>query len=207
MNKKSVQGLFNSFSKQTVLIIGDVMVDSYINGTIERMSPEAPVPVVNVISKEQRLGGAANVALNIQSLDAKPIVCAVTGNDESGKTLQNLFRKNQLSTEGLLKIKTRLTTIKTRVITDNRHVLRLDEETEKEISSAEEKLLFGKISAIIQRQNISVIIFEDYNKGCITESLIKSVVHFAAEKNIPVAVDPKKKNFLAYKNVTLFKPN
>ncbi|MGE0636081.1 MAG: bifunctional heptose 7-phosphate kinase/heptose 1-phosphate adenyltransferase [Bacteroidia bacterium] len=207
MNNKSVRDLFKSFANQTVLIIGDVMIDSYIKGKIDRMSPEAPVPIVNVTSKEERLGGAANVALNIQSLGAKPIVCAITGDDESAKTLERLFKSNKLLTEGLLQLKKRPTTVKTRIICDNSHVLRVDEETANEISSPEEKKLFQKISSIIEKQKINVIIFEDYDKGCITTSLIKEVVKLAAKKNIPVAVDPKKRNFLSYKDVTLFKPN
>ena len=207
MTSKSIQDLFKSFSKQTVLIIGDVMIDSYIKGKIERMSPEAPVPVVNVSGKEERLGGAANVALNIQSLGATPIVCAISGDDEHAKTLEKLFKKNKLATEGLLKIKNRPTTVKTRIICDKSHVLRVDEETVKEISASEEKKLFQKIFSIIEKQKISVIIFEDYDKGCITSSLIKAVVKLAAKKNLPVAVDPKKRNFLAYTDVSLFKPN
>ncbi len=171
------------------------------------MSPEAPVPVVNVIAKEERLGGAANVALNIQSLGAKPFICAISGDDENAKTLEKLFKKNKLSTEGLLQLKNRPTTIKTRIICDNSHVLRVDEETVKTISSSEEKKLFKKIPSIIKKQKITVIIFEDYDKGCITAALIKEVVKLAAKKKIPVAVDPKKRNFLAYKGVALFKPN
>ncbi len=207
MTGKSIQYLFKSFNKQTVLIIGDVMVDSYIKGKIERMSPEAPVPVVNVTGKEERLGGAANVALNIQSLGAKPFVCSISGDDEHAKTLEKLFKKNKLSTQGLLKIINRPTTVKTRIICDNSHVLRVDEETVKDISASEEKKLFQKISSIIEKQKISVIIFEDYDKGCITASLIKDVIKLASKKKIPVAVDPKKRNFLSYNNVTLLKPN
>jgi len=202
-----INTLFKEFSRHTVLIIGDIMIDSYITGKIERMSPEAPVPIISVTNKEERLGGAANVALNIQALGAKPIVCSVSGDDHNTKTLHQLFRKNKLSTEGLLEIKNRPTTVKTRIISNNKHVLRLDEETLIEISLAEEKLLLNKITSIIKKQKISVVIFEDYNKGCITPSLIKEVVKLAAKKKIPVAVDPKKRNFLAYKGVTLFKPN
>lgn len=202
-----IKNIFKSFEKQTVLIIGDVMIDSYIKGKIERMSPEAPVPVVKVTDKEERLGGAANVALNVQSLGATPVVCAISGDDENTKTLEKLFKKNKLSTEGLLKINNRPATVKTRIICDNIHVLRVDEETVKEISAAEEKKLFQKIASIIEKQKISVIVFEDYDKGCITASLIKEVIKLAAKKNLPVAVDPKKRNFLSYNGATLFKPN
>lgn len=207
MTSKSVHDLFKSFSKQTVLIIGDVMIDAYIKGKIERMSPEAPVPVVNVIEKEERLGGAANVALNIQSLGAKPVVCSISGDDDNAKTLEKLFKKNKLSTEGLLQLKNRPTTLKTRIICNTSHVLRVDEETVKEISASEEKKLFQKISSIIEKQKISVIVFEDYDKGCITTPLIKEVVKLASKKKISVAVDPKKRKFLSYNDVSLFKPN
>lgn len=199
--------LFKSFTKQNVLIIGDVMIDSYIHGTVERMSPEAPVPVLLVSDREERLGGAANVALNIQSLGANPIICAVTGVDEKSKTLETLLRENNLSTEGLLKIPNRKTTVKTRIISSSNQILRVDDETEKEISKAEEKIMFHNISSIIEKKNIHVIIFQDYNKGCITASLIKNVIKLAEKKKIPVAVDPKKRNFLAYNGATLFKPN
>ncbi len=202
-----IKNIFKSFEKQTVLIIGDVMIDSYIKGKIKRMSPEAPVPIINVASKEERLGGAANVALNIQSLGAKPIICAISGDDENAKTLEKLFKEYKLSTEGLLQIKNRPTTVKTRIICDNSHVLRVDEETIKEISTADTKKLIQKISSIIEKQKINVIVFEDYDKGCITTALIKEVVKLAGQKRIPVAVDPKKRNFLAYNGVTLFKPN
>lgn len=199
--------LFKSFTKQNVLIIGDVMIDSYIHGTIERMSPEAPVPVLLVSDREERLGGAANVALNIQSLGANPIICAVTGVDEKSKTLETLLRENNLSTEGLLKIRNRKTTVKTRIISSSNQILRVDDETEKEISKAEEKIMLHNISSIIENKDIGVIIFQDYNKGCITASLIKNVIKLAEKKKIPVAVDPKKRNFLAYNGATLFKPN
>ncbi len=204
---KNIKSIFKSFNNQSVLIIGDVMIDSYIKGKIERMSPEAPVPVVTVTSREKRLGGAANVALNIQSLGAKPFVCAVAGTDENAKILKKLFKKNKLSTEGLLQLKNRPTTVKTRIITNNQHVLRVDEEAVHEVSSSQENVVLKKIESIIRKQKISVIIFEDYNKGCITSTLIKEVVKLASRKKIPVAVDPKKNNFLNYTGVKLFKPN
>lgn len=207
MKNKSVKDLFDSFQNHQVLIIGDVMIDSYISGDVKRMSPEAPVPVVSVTEKTIRLGGAANVALNVQSLGAKAFVCAVTGDDNQAKELFTLFKENKLAVDGLIKINGRPTTVKTRVISNDKHVLRIDEEVETDISSTFEKQLFLKISSIIKAKNISVVIFQDYNKGCITASLIKDVVKLAHEKNIPVVVDPKKKNFLAYKGVDLFKPN
>jgi len=202
-----ISHLFNTFSKQNVLIIGDVMIDSYIKGKVERMSPEAPVPIIRVKSKEERLGGAANVALNIKSMGANAFVCSVTGDDENSETLKKLFIQNKLSTDGLLNSNGRPTTVKTRIISNDHHVLRVDEETESEISGKEVKLLLQKIRSFIEKKSISVIIFQDYDKGCITSGLINEVVKLAEKKKIPIAVDPKKRNFHAYKGVALFKPN
>jgi len=202
-----INHLFHTFSKQNVLIIGDVMIDSYIKGKVERMSPEAPVPIIRVKSKEERLGGAANVALNIKSMGANAFVCSVTGDDENSETLKKLFIQNKLSTDGLLNSNGRPTTVKTRIISNDHHVLRVDEETESEISGKEVKLLLQKIRSFIEKKSISVIIFQDYDKGCITSGLINEVVKLAEKKKIPIAVDPKKRNFHAYKGVALFKPN
>lgn len=198
---------FQSFNKLNVLIIGDVMIDAYMWGNVNRISPEAPVPIVSVTKKENRLGGAANVALNIQAMGSTPILCAVIGNDENGKQFEALLKKQTLSAAGILKCKARPTTVKTRVIGNNHQLIRIDEETESPVSKKETEQLFAIIQKTIKSKKIDVIIFEDYDKGCITEELIQLVVKLAKQKNIPVVVDPKKKNFMAYTGVTLFKPN
>jgi rfaE bifunctional protein kinase chain/domain len=176
-------------------------------GKVNRISPEAPVPIVTIESKERRLGGAANVALNIQAMGANPILCSVIGIDYDGQQFLELLKKQKLSQKGIMKSRTRITTNKTRVIGNNHQIVRVDEEDEADISIAETDQLLQLILFILQHDKIDVIIFEDYDKGLITPKLIKSVVDMAKKRNIPIAVDPKKKNFNHYKGVTLFKPN
>jgi rfaE bifunctional protein kinase chain/domain len=206
-NAANWNDIFKSFDSLNVLIIGDVMIDAYMWGNVNRISPEAPVPIVAVSKKENRLGGAANVALNIQALGASPYLCSVIGNDGNGKVFLDLLKKQKLSSEGIIQSKKRVTTVKTRVIGNNHQMLRIDEELENDISTNETTTLLSKIKSIISSKKIDVIIFEDYDKGNITAQLIKEVVSLSKQKNIPTVVDPKKKNFMNYSGVTLFKPN
>ncbi|MCW3078132.1 MAG: ADP-heptose synthase, bifunctional sugar kinase/adenylyltransferase [Bacteroidetes bacterium] len=207
VKKDHIRDIFKSFNNLNVLIIGDVMIDSYLWGKVNRISPEAPVPIVAVTKKERRLGGAANVALNIQALGANPILCSVIGVDHEGLAFLDLLKHQKLSQKGILKCRDRITTVKTRVIGNNAQLLRVDDEVESEIAPSETQQLLTLISYIIQHDKIDVIIFEDYNKGLITPKLINKVVELAKSKGIPTCVDPKKKNFHAYKGVSLFKPN
>ena len=207
MNPKELNKIFNAFSKLNVLIIGDVMIDSYVWGKVTRISPEAPVPVVSVSKKENRLGGAANVALNIKAMGATPILCSVIGNDSESNLFLELLKDEKLSAKGILKSRGRITTMKTRVIGNHHQLIRVDEEVESDISKNETEQLLLRISHLINSEQIDVIIFEDYDKGLITPLLIEQVVKAAGKKKIPIVVDPKKKNFLHYKNVALFKPN
>lgn len=207
IKKEHIREVFKSFNNLNVLIIGDVMIDSYLWGKVNRISPEAPVPIVSVTGKEIRLGGAANVALNVQALGANPILCSVIGVDAEGQSFMDLLKKQKLSQKGILKSRDRLTTVKTRVIGNNAQLLRVDEETDEDITQAETSQLLTLINYTIQHEKIDVIIFEDYNKGLITPRLISKVVELAKSKGIPTCVDPKKKNFMAYKGVSLFKPN
>jgi len=207
VKKEHIREIFKSFNNLTALVIGDVMVDSYLWGSVSRISPEAPVPIVTVKQKEKRLGGAANVALNLQALGATPILCSVIGVDADGQAFLDLLRQQRLSQKGILKSRERNTTVKTRVIGNNHQMIRVDEETEEEIAAYETDQLLHLITFILEHDKIDVIIFEDYNKGLITLRLIQKVVESARKRGIPVAVDPKKKNFMNYKGVTLFKPN
>lgn len=207
LRKEQLYKIFDSFNDLNVLIIGDVMVDAYLWGNVSRISPEAPVPILTVKKKEKRLGGAANVALNVQAMGANPILCSVIGVDHDGMQFLDLLRTQRLSQKGILKSRDRITTAKTRIIGNNQQMIRVDEETEEDVQPQESATLLQMISYIIQHDKIDVIIFEDYNKGLITPRLIQKVVELAREKGIPTAVDPKKKNFAAYKGVTLFKPN
>lgn len=207
VKKDRVREIFKSFNNLNVLIIGDVMIDSYLWGKVSRISPEAPVPIVSVNKKERRLGGAANVALNIQALGANPILCSVIGVDFEGQAFMELLKNQKLSQKGILKSRDRITTVKTRVIGNNAQLLRVDEEIESDITPSETQQLITLISYIINHDKIHVILFEDYNKGLINAKLISKVVELAKSKGIPTCVDPKKKNFNSYKGVSLFKPN
>ena len=207
LTKKEITALFNKFRSFKVLVIGDVMVDSYLWGKVERLSPEAPIPIVSLNKRENRLGGAANVALNVQALGAKPIMCSVIGNDTKGEEFIKLLKSQKLSDAGIIKSDKRITTTKFRVLGNNVQLLRVDEEVEHDISKQESGRLFNRIKELIAKENIKAIIFEDYDKGVIQPDLINKVVSLAVSRKIPVTVDPKKRNFSAYKNITLFKPN
>lgn len=199
--------LFEQFNNLTILIIGDVMMDSYLWGSVDRISPEAPVPIISVQKKENRLGGAANVALNIQALGATPIICSVIGDDKAADDFLKVMDEQQLSAKGIVKLNSRPTTVKTRVIGHNQQMIRIDDEVDDEISHTDSAILFEKIKGIVNNQQIDAIVFEDYDKGVISEYLIQNVVALAKAKNLITVVDPKKRNFLKYKGVSLFKPN
>lgn len=203
----SLDNLFKSFEGMKVLVIGDVMLDEYLWGKVDRISPEAPVPIVAIEKRESRMGGAANVAINLQAMGATPLLCSVIGGDLNGRTFIDLLQQMGMVPDGLVQSADRPTTVKTRIIGNNHQMLRVDEEWLIDISAAERKQLLGRIESFIQHNDIDVIIFEDYDKGVISKALIEQVVKWSKAKHIPVAVDPKKRNFNYYKNVTLFKPN
>jgi len=200
----SISDILNQFETKRVLIIGDAMIDAYMWGAINRMSPEAPVPIVEIEKRESRLGGAANVAINIQSLGATPILFAAIGKDYQGDLFLNLMKEQNLSCEGIQKINNRATTVKTRIISDNKHVLRFDEERTDLI---DDEKLSNQLEEMILVNDFDVIIFEDYNKGLLSEKLIQKAIKAAQQKGTPTIVDPKKENFLAYTGVDIFKPN
>jgi rfaE bifunctional protein kinase chain/domain len=205
--KTDLLSIIDSFSQHKILIIGDVMIDSYLWGKVERISPEAPVPVVTWTSQENRLGGAANVALNIQSLGATPILCSVIGADDRAKTFYELLSKQGMVNKGVIEDNERITSMKTRIISSDQQLLRVDRENDKPLSAFIEKQFILHIKKVITENNISAIIFEDYDKGSITPNVISNVVKLSEDAKIPVLVDPKKRNFLSYNNTTLFKPN
>jgi len=199
--------LFIDFSKLKVVIIGDVMLDTYWWGQVDRISPEAPVPVVALQRKEHRVGGAANVALNTVALGAETTIVSVIGSDADGVLLQSLFEAEQIDTRYLLTDASRMTTNKTRVMSRNQQMMRLDAEITTPIHSDIEAALLQKFTACLDAKNPDVVIFEDYDKGVLTPTFIKAAIAICTERNIVMSVDPKKNNFLAYKGVTLFKPN
>lgn len=200
-------GFFDSFKGMNILILGDVMIDSYVTGKVERISPEAPVPVVTVKNRYNRLGGAANVALNIKSLGANPILCSVIGNDQRGNDFISLLTERQMPTNGVIRSAQRPTTTKFRIIGNNSQMLRVDEESTHSLYSEEYIKLSVKLLDILNETTIDAIIIEDYDKGMINNDLIELITSEAALKNIPITADPKKMNFNSYKNLTLFKPN
>lgn len=204
-NVSSTEEIFQAFENLNVLVIGDVMIDSYLWGRVDRISPEAPVPIVNVQKRDQRLGGAANVALNIQALGAKPILCSAIGDDIDGDTFLALVQRNNMTTEGIVRCPGRVTTIKHRILSGSHHMLRVDSETDECVNDQTHEKLIAKAFNLLP--SCDVVIFEDYDKGVITPTLINTIVDHAASLKIPVVVDPKKRNFLSYRNVTLFKPN
>jgi len=199
--------LFQDFSKLKVVIIGDVMLDTYWWGQVDRISPEAPVPVVSLLRKEHRVGGAANVALNTVALGAQTSIVSVIGSDADGVLLQSLFEAQKIDTSYLLTHDSRITTNKTRVMSRNQQMMRLDAEITTPISSDIEMVLLPKFTACLDAKKPDVVIFEDYDKGVLTPTFIKAAISICTERNIVMSVDPKKNNFLAYKGVTLFKPN
>ena len=201
----NVQKIFEDFNSLNVLIIGDVMLDSYIWGAVERISPEAPVPIVTVKKKDFRLGGAANVALNVASLGAKPILCALIGDDDEGKKLIQRLDDGKISKEGIVVSAHRPTTVKTRIIASSQHVVRVDEESDRVVNAQEEREIMERIEKLLP--SCQVVIFEDYDKGVLNASIIEKTVLLANKNSIPTVVDPKRRNFLSYKGVTLFKPN
>ncbi len=201
------EDIFEKISHERVLIVGDVMIDSYMWGTVTRISPEAPVPVVSVTKREKRLGGAANVALNIEAMGAMPIICSVLGNDDSSKDFQQIMYQNNMDRRGIVVSDNRMTTMKSRVIGNNMHIVRVDEESTHPLSTMEEDLLLDRIGRIVKAMPIDAIIFQDYDKGNITPRIIEEVTSMANRKKILTTVDPKHRNFASFKNIGLFKPN
>ncbi|MCX6245316.1 MAG: bifunctional ADP-heptose synthase [Bacteroidetes bacterium] len=208
MNKQhNYKKLFEDFNKLTVMIIGDVMVDSYLWGKVERISPEAPIPIVALKKRENRMGGAANVAMNIKSMGARPILCSVIGDDEKGANFLDLLKREKIETKGILQSSRRITTTKFRIFGNSTQMLRVDEEVQSDLSDTDRTSLLNTIDEILSTEKIDCIIFQDYNKGVINPALIAEIVNRTSAFNIPVTVDPKKKNFYDYVGVTLFKPN
>ncbi|MEM8897872.1 MAG: D-glycero-beta-D-manno-heptose-7-phosphate kinase [Bacteroidota bacterium] len=191
--------------KLKILVIGDLMVDRYLWGSVERISPEAPVPVVDISKEENRLGGAANVALNIQAMGAQPVLCGVVGKDKDGETLKDLAAKRQFQTDLIFSTSERRTTVKVRVIGNQQQILRVDKEDRYGLSQSEiETILLALLAKV---PDFDAIVFEDYDKSMLSAELIREVIAVAQKHNIPTLVDPKFKQFWDYAGVTVFKPN
>lgn len=199
--------LFEQFSSVKIGVIGDVMLDTYWWGHVDRISPEAPVPVVALDKKEYRIGGAGNVALNLASLGAKVSVLSVTGQDDDGEVLKKMFDTNNIHTNYLLQSRSRITTNKSRIISRNQQMMRLDAEITTDLSPEDENILLKQVEKYIQDEKPQVIIFEDYNKGILTEKVIREIISLCKASKVITSVDPKRKNFFNYRDVDIFKPN
>lgn len=199
--------LFNRFTKLKVAVVGDIMLDTYWLGNVDRISPEAPVPVVALNKKEQRIGGAANVALNIAALGASISMISILGNDDEGEQLTRLLAANHINTKYLVQSQQRITTNKIRIISRNQHMMRLDAEMADDINTADEERLLYAFENYLAAESPHVVILEDYNKGVLTENVIKKIISLCKKQNILTTVDPKRKNFFAYTGVNIFKPN
>jgi rfaE bifunctional protein kinase chain/domain len=207
MDQSAFEALFGSFNHTKIGVVGDIMLDTYWWGSVDRISPEAPVPIVSLQRKEIRVGGAANVALNLRALGAPTTLFAVIGKDAEGEALNTLLQTEGINTKYIHESATRVTTNKVRVMGRNQQMMRLDHEHTNDISEDETEKLLSNFYSYVDNEKPSLIILEDYNKGVLTEKVISSVIAYCNSKGIPTSVDPKQKNFLAYKGCTIFKPN
>ncbi|CAN5739520.1 D-glycero-beta-D-manno-heptose-7-phosphate kinase [soil metagenome] len=199
--------LFASFKDIKVAVIGDVMLDTYWWGKVDRISPEAPVPIVAVSKREERIGGAGNVALNIQALGAAVSVLSVVGNDAEAGLLNALLKENHINTDYMINSSDRITTNKIRIIGRNQQMMRLDAEITRSLSTTDEQNLLSAFEDYIKKESPSIVILEDYNKGVLTAAVIEKIIALCKANNILTAVDPKRKNFFNYRYVDIFKPN
>jgi rfaE bifunctional protein kinase chain/domain len=202
---KKIGRLKNKFNGLKIAVIGDMMLDCYFWGDVKRISPEAPVPVVEIENEFYRFGGAANVALNISTLGGTPVPVGIIGYDSYGSIFTSLVKETKISSKGILIDDSRPTTAKTRVIAQDQHVVRIDKESKEYLDQKTETRIFSFIKRVID--SLDGIILQDYNKGVLTPSLIKNVIELANKKKKLITVDPKFNNFFEYKNVTVFKPN
>ncbi|MEO6931510.1 MAG: PfkB family carbohydrate kinase [Chitinophagaceae bacterium] len=207
MSDLDFDDLFQRFRQLKVGVVGDVMLDTYLWGSVERISPEAPVPIVTLSKKDFRLGGAANVCLNLKGLGARVQAFSVTGDDDDAIVLFSHFEKEGIGTGSIIKSKSRITTNKSRIISRNQQMLRLDSEITNDLSPEDENNLIGAIERFVNREKPAVMVLEDYNKGVLTARVIAETIRICKEQGVLTTVDPKKKNFLNYRGVSIFKPN
>ena len=205
INRDKFKSIADSFQNKKVLIVGDVMLDRYYYGQTNRMSPEAPVPIVDIDKIVDNPGGSSNVALNISKMGAKPIICGIIGSDTYGKIIQNQLEKNNISTDLIIEDSDRQTTIKSRIISKEHQIIRMDQEDASDHSEDLTNKIITSVSKVIN--DIDGIILQDYNKGLLNGFSISKFLTLAAENKVPVYVDPKHNNFTSYNNVRLFKPN
>lgn len=207
MNNLNIEKVFTDISKLKVAVIGDVMLDTYLWGNVERISPEAPVPVVSLIKNEKRIGGAGNVALNARQLGAHVAVITLLGIDDGGTEVKQLLQDSGIDTRFIITSRKRITTNKTRIISRNQQMMRLDSELTDDLDNDDEDKLMGIIEKYLSSEQPDVVILEDYNKGIFTRRIINESIRLCEKAGIVIAVDPKRKNFFEYNGATIFKPN
>ncbi|MCC5920221.1 MAG: PfkB family carbohydrate kinase [Cyclobacteriaceae bacterium] len=205
MTKRKISDIFQSFQRCKVLVIGDVMLDSYVFGKADRISPEAPVPVVSVREREKRVGGAANVVLNLTALGAESKLLSVVGDDEPGREFIETLIKHRIERDGVIQSRYRRTTVKERIFSGSTNMLRVDSEDVMPLNDLEEKSILTLFENQIKWADI--VLIQDFDKGCITPTLIEKIKNLCKKHKILLAVDPKKRNFKSYEGVDLFKPN
>lgn len=206
-SKKAIKSIFNKISGLKIFVVGDAMLDNYWHGNIERISPEAPVPVLTIQKKESRLGGAANVALNCQALGAEVYLISIVGKDAEGNSFIKKLKENNIQPDFCIQSKDRITTTKTRVIAKNQQTIRIDDEVINDLNVRDEHHFIDICLRAIQIEKPDILIFEDYNKGLLTENVIEKIITHCNHVGVMTAVDPKLKNFFTYSHVHLFKPN
>lgn len=197
--------ILNNLQNKTVVVLGDIMIDEYLWGKVNRLSPEAPVPIVEIEDESLRFGGGANVAINLKTLGCKPIIIGIVGKDRMGDQFFELLEKFDLSSEGVMRIDDRPTTVKTRIIGDNQHIARVDREKVDYVDDSFLQNIMDEVGHILQ--NVDAVILQDYNKGILHKDLIKYTIDLANKVDIVSTVDPKFVNFMEYKKATVFKPN
>lgn len=207
MTQDQINKLFRAFESKSILVIGDILIDSYMFGKVDRISPEAPIPIVDISNKENRLGGAANVALNLKALGANVMIASVIGDDDRASLILDLLKKEHLETGNILRSAYRETSMKTRIISSGQQLIRVDEEMTHPLIEDDETQFIKDCKILIKRSKPDAIVFQDYDKGVITPVLIDEIILEAHQAEVPVLVDPKKRNFLRFAHVDLFKPN
>jgi D-glycero-beta-D-manno-heptose-7-phosphate kinase len=202
-----LEQFFEHIQGMPMLVVGDAMVDAYIRGSVDRISPEAPVPVVRVEGREERLGGAGNVALNLAALGAEPRLCSVVGQDAAGERLLHLMEEAGLRTDWMVRSQSRRTTVKTRIICRNQQMLRVDDELIRDLDEEEQRRLLAAARNALGDRRVQGAVFQDYDKGVLSAATIPPLVQACKMASIPICVDPKRAHFHLYRDVSLFKPN
>src|SRR5262245_1448503 len=205
LTRERLETLLHKMARAKVVVLGDAMLDVYLVGDADRVSPEAPVPVVTVHASRHALGGAANVAANVAAIGAECRLVAVVGSDHRAEAIRAELEDNKLSADGLVTDTTRPTTAKTRVVARGQQMLRIDEEIENPVSAR----VMEQLGAALERamREADALLIEDYNKGTLIPQVIERGLGIAKRRGVPVVVDPKFKNFFAYRGATIFKPN